>query len=258
MTPNREQQQQPQQQQQQQQPQQRDANEQQSANRSAASTGTATQATNAADARSEGRREPGAGRGDQERAIPTGRERSRSTGVAARGQTSPVYGAGANLTTPFSLMWRIADDMDRLFENFGLGSTGFRPSPLLSSGLERELWSEGSRTAGQAWTPQIEKFRRGDKLVVRADLPGLNKDDVKVEIENGVLSISGERREQHEEDRDGYYRSERSYGQFYRALPMPEGVSDEQCEATFKDGVLEVTLPVPKEPDRRAKQIQIR
>jgi len=248
MTPNREQ-------------QQRDVNEQQSANRSSASTGTATQptqGTNTADARNVGRRESGAGRGDQERAIQTGREGSRSTGVATRGQTSPVYGAGSNLTTPFTLMRRMADDMDRLFENFGLGSTGFRLSPVLSSGLERDLWSAGSRTAEQAWTPQIETFRRGDKLVVRADLPGLDKDDVKVEIENGVLSISGERREQHEEDRDGYYRSERHYGQFYRALPVPEGVSDEQCEATFKDGVLEVTLPAPKEPDRRAKQIQIR
>src|SRR3954469_24281245 len=142
MTPNREQ-------------QQRDVNEQQSANRSSASTGTATQATQAtqatttADARNEGRRESGAGRGDQERAIQTGPEGSRSTGVATRGQTSPVYGAGANLTTPFTLMRRMADDMDRLFENFGLGSTGFQLSPVLSSGLERDLWSAGSRTAEQ-------------------------------------------------------------------------------------------------------------
>jgi HSP20 family protein len=109
-----------------------------------------------------------------------------------------------------------------------------------------------------AWSPQIETFRRGDKLVVRADLPGLKKEDVNVEVDNGMLAISGERREQHEEDRDGFYRSERSYGQFYRALPIPEGVSDAQCEATFKDGVLEVTLPAPKEEQRTAKQIPIR
>ncbi|MFL5606185.1 MAG: Hsp20/alpha crystallin family protein [Gemmatimonadaceae bacterium] len=246
MTPNREQQ------------QQRERNDQQTANRSSTTTGTATQATNTADARNEGRPEAGSSRSDQERAIQAGREGSRSTGVGRRAQTSPVYGAGASLATPFTLMRRMADDMDRLFENFGLGSTGFGLSPVLGTGLERDLWGDGSGAVGQAWTPQIETFRRGDKLVVRADLPGLNKDDVNVEIENGVLSISGERREQHEENRDGYYRSERSYGQFYRALPIPEGVSDEQCEATFKDGVLEVTLPAPKEQARTAKQVPIR
>jgi HSP20 family protein len=243
---------------QQQQQQQRDANQQQSANRSSGTTGTATQSANTTDTRNEGRAE--AGRGDQERAIQTGREGSRSTGVGRRGQTSPVYGSGASLTTPFMLMRRMADDMDRLFENFGLGSTGFGLSPLLGTGSGRDLWGESSssRAVAQSWTPQIETFRRGDKLVVRADLPGLKKDDVKVEIENGVLSISGERRDQYEEDRDGYYRSERSYGQFYRALSLPEGVSDEQCEATFKDGVLEVTLAAPKEEDRKAKQVPIR
>jgi HSP20 family protein len=143
-------------------------------------------------------------------------------------------GAGRGQVSPFSLMRRMADDMDRLFENFGFGQM----------------------TA--AWAPEVETFRRGDKLVVRADLPGLKKDDVKVEIDNGVLAISGERHEQHEENRDDYYRSERSYGQFYRAIPLPEGVSEDQCEASFKDGVLEVSLQAPKEESRRTKQIPVK
>jgi len=109
-----------------------------------------------------------------------------------------------------------------------------------------------------AWVPQIEAFRRGDKLVVRADLPGLKKDDVKVEVDDGILAISGERSEEREENRDDFYRSERNYGQFYRAIPLPEGVTGDQCEATFKDGVLEVTLPAPKQPERKARQIPIR
>jgi len=73
-----------------------------------------------------------------------------------------------------------------------------------------------------------------------------------------VLTISGERSEEQVENRDDYYRTERSYGRFHRALPLPEGVTGESCDATFKDGVLEVTLPLPKQPERKARQIQIR
>ena len=94
--------------------------------------------------------------------------------------------------------------------------------------------------------------------MVRADLPGLNKDDVNVEVDNGVLAISGERRHESQEDRDGFYRSERSYGQFYRSIPLPEGVNPEQCEASFRDGVLDVTLPAPKQETRKARKIQVR
>jgi HSP20 family protein len=148
-------------------------------------------------------------------------------------------------------MRQMAQDMDRLFTSFG-----FAP---MSYGLGDDLWSDRSGgTAQGLWAPQVETFRRGDKLVVRADLPGLRKEDVKVEVEDGVLTISGERREENEEDRGDFYRSERSYGQFYRALQLPEGVGEEQCDATFKDGVLEVSLKAPKETERRAKQIPVR
>ena len=103
----------------------------------------------------------------------------------------------------------------------------------------------------------MEAFRRGENFVVRADLPGMKRDDVTVEVENNVLTISGERTDEHEEHRDGFYRSERSYGQFYRAIPLPEGVNTDQCEATFKDGVLEVSLKVPQQRER-SRQIPIR
>src|SRR5438105_2737203 len=114
-------------------------------------------------------------------------------------------------------MRRMAEDMDRLFGDFGLGSP--------TSGRELATWS-----------PQVETFRRDDQLVVRADLPGMRKEDVKVEIDDGILSISGERCEEHEDDGDDFYRSERHYGQFYRALPLPDGVTGDSCDATFKDG----------------------
>jgi HSP20 family protein len=197
--------------------------------------------------------------GDQERTIQTGREGNRSTGMFRSPATPPVYGADYGRSSALSMMRRITEDMDRLFENFGLSSPGFGLTPAFGSGLGRDLWSDASPMLERAeWTPQIETFKRGDKLVVRADLPGLRKEDVKVEIDNGVLSISGERREQHEGQRGDFYRSERSYGQFYRALTLPEGISDDQCEATFKDGVLEVALTIPKEPEKKAKQVQIR
>lgn len=198
------------------------------------------------------------GRNDEERAIERGREGSRSTSVSRRQQTPPLYGAGQGALSPYSTMRRMADDMDRLFESFGLVRTGLGQLPMLGAGPDGGSWSDLSALEQSAWTPQVEAFRRGDKLVVRADLPGLRKEDVKVEVEDGVLEISGERREEHEEDRDDYYRSERSYGQFYRAIPLPDGVDESRCEASFRDGVLEVTVPAPQQGARRTKQIQVK
>jgi HSP20 family protein len=192
------------------------------------------------------------GRSDRERTMQSRREGSRSTGIARRQQTSPSYGTGRVQATPFITMRRMAEDMDRLLENFGLGRTGF------GTDLDRGIWSGLTNLDQAVWTPQVETFRRGDNFVIRADLPGLKKDDVKVEIEDGVLAISGERREENEEDRDDYYRSERTYGQFYRAIPLPEGVDENKCDASFKDGVLEVTIPAPKHEERKAKTIKVK
>jgi HSP20 family protein len=109
-----------------------------------------------------------------------------------------------------------------------------------------------------SWAPQLETFRQGDKLIVRADLPGLRKEDVNVEVDDGVLTISGHRAEEQVEDRDDFYRSERSYGQFFRSLPLPEGVSGDACEAKFNNGVLEVSLPLPKQQARKARKIDVK
>ena len=193
-------------------------------------------------------------RGDRQRSIERGQEPGRSAGVARR-PSAPVYGSSMS---PFIQMRRMMEDMDRMFERFGFGPSGFGLAPTFGSELDRELWRDASTLDQTMWTPQVETFRRGDKLVVRADLPGLTKDDVRVEVEDGVLTLSGERTEENEENRGDVYRSERSYGRFYRAIPLPEGVTDEQCDATFKDGVLEVTLPAPKQPERKARQIPIR
>jgi HSP20 family protein len=180
---------------------------------------------------------------DRERSIATGRDTPRSSnqGVARRPGGTSLYGLG-----PFSLIRRMTEDMDRLFENLAMGR-GLGAGSGLSSTFDRDTW-----------IPQVETFRRGDKLVVRADLPGLKKEDVDVEINDGVLTISGERCDEREDTRDDFYRTERSYGQFYRAIPLPENVNAESCDATFKDGVLEVNVQLPKQQDVKARKVSIR
>ena len=197
-------------------------------------------------------RESGGSTRDMQRRIQTSNEPVRG-GLTRRGPTTatPYGGAGS----PFSLMRRMAEDMDRIFEDFGFGpSLGIAPLLTPSMGQGRAL----SPMQRGVWAPQLETFRRGENLVVRADLPGLRKEDVNVEVDDGILTISGQRSEEQVEDRDDFYRSERSYGQFFRALPLPEGVSGDACEATFKDGVLEVTLPLPKQPERKARRVEVK
>jgi HSP20 family protein len=161
------------------------------------------------------------------------------------------YAAGLN-ATPFTLIRRMAEDMDRIFHDYGLASA----APALSAAAARNPWHQSS-TYAQSWAPAIETFRRGDRLVIRADLPGLSKNDVKVEVEGSLLSISGERHDEHEEDREDYYRSERAYGRFYRAIPLPDGIQADDCNASFRDGVLEVTLAAPQPGAEARREIRV-
>jgi HSP20 family protein len=201
-------------------------------------------------------REGGGSARETERGIQRTNEPVRG-GATQRGSSTGGYGVAGS---PFSLMRRMAEDMDRIFQDFGFGpSLGI--APLLSGPLGSASLAQGRGTASlqrSMWAPQLETFRRGDQLVVRADLPGLRKEDVNVEIDDGILTISGHRSEEQVDDRDDYYRSERSYGQFYRALPLPDGVSGDACEATFDNGVLEVTLPLPKQEERQARKIDVK
>jgi len=147
-------------------------------------------------------------------------------------------------TTPFAFMRRFGEEMDQLFEDFGFG--GGWLAPILKGQFGDSLW-----------TPQIEMLERNGELVVRADLPGLTKDDVKVELADNAITIEGERKGEHEEKGEGYYRSERSYGKFYRRLPVPEGVNANQANATFNNGVLEITMPAPKHVEQKSRRLEI-
>ena len=122
------------------------------------------------------------GKSDAERSIETGRE-TRNQSATGAPASAPARGTGSRAVT---VMRRMADDMDRLFENFGLGRA-------FGLGAPGGLWRGAAAEDQAAWLPEVETFRRGDKLVVRADLPGLKREDVKAEIDNGMLTISGHR-----------------------------------------------------------------
>jgi HSP20 family protein len=179
-----------------------------------------------------------------------GGERETSQGLSRRAGYEPgalaIPGFGAS---PFSFMRRMMDDLDRLFEEFG-----FRGGEASTGRREMQRRRSAGREA--FWAPDVDVFEREGKLVVRADLPGLSKDDVRVAVQDGVLVIEGERRQEREVERSGTYRAERIYGSFSRVIPLPEGVDPDTAEAHFENGVLEVSLRMSEEK-ARGKRIEI-
>jgi HSP20 family protein len=107
------------------------------------------------------------------------------------------------------------------------------------------------------WIPAMDLVEQGDHYVLRADLPGLSEEDVKVELEDNVLTIAGERKSEHEQRKEGYYRVERASGHFSRSLTLPEGIDPESIQAHFKNGVLEVRVPKPEERKPRRVAISV-
>ena len=154
------------------------------------------------------------------------------TGIARREQP-----ANLRTVTPFSLMRRFSEEMDRLFGDFNFAGG-------LASGFGREF-GRLADLEGSMWLPQVETFERDGQLIVRADLPGLTKDDINVDIADDAIKIRGERRQEKEENDEGYYLTERSYGSFYREIPLPAGVNGDEAKASFQNGVLQITMPAP-------------
>jgi HSP20 family protein len=149
---------------------------------------------------------------------------------------------------PFELFDRISDEMDRTFGRV-LRDIGF-PGGGLSS-------RRAARGGQGIWTPRIEAFQQADKFIVRAELPGLKKDDVQVELTDEALTLRGERRSEQQEEREGVYVTEREYGEFYRVIPLPDGVISESAQATFRDGLLEITLQAPPAEANRGRRLEI-
>lgn len=161
-------------------------------------------------------------------------------GKEARKETAPVKArrdlpARAIPTGPFALMRQLFDDLARMW------------------GDETVPRSRGSI----AFMPDIEVARRGDKLVVKADLPGLTTDDVEVSVIDDVLVITGERRSEHEEMEEGTWSCERSYGSFRREIALPDGVDAGSAEARFDNGVLEISVKIAEDTKARGRKIEI-
>ncbi|MBO0768955.1 MAG: Hsp20/alpha crystallin family protein [Solirubrobacterales bacterium] len=113
-------------------------------------------------------------------------------------------------------------------------------------------------TAGaRRWIPPVDLEENGDNYVLRADLPGLSEDDIKIEFESNVLTISGERKSEQERNERGYHRVERAHGSFSRSLTLPEGVNPDAIQAKFDRGVLEVTVPKPPAEQPRRVSISV-
>jgi len=157
----------------------------------------------------------------------------REKGMARRGEYLP----SRDFFSPFSIMRRFSDEMDRMFSN----AFGF---------------TRGSSYWG-GWTPPVEVRERDGNLEIFAELPGLSRDDVKVECSPEGITIEGEKKQEMEKVEGGIHRSERSYGHFYRTIPMPEGAEVDKAKAEFKDGVLQVRVPLSEQARGKRRQIPI-
>lgn len=130
--------------------------------------------------------------------------------------------------SPFSLLRRFNTDWDRMFE------------------------------AARDFAPPLEIEKKNGSFVVRAEIPGMNKDDIKVQFTEEGLVIEGERKNETKTEKDGYFRTERTYGKFYRCVGLPEGANTEKAQAEYVNGVLQVTLPLAEVKKPQARQIPVK
>jgi HSP20 family protein len=149
---------------------------------------------------------------DEERQIP-----STSETAPVRVNESQEVSRGSRIATPWELMRRMSAELDRLARDQGMGVD---------------------------WIPQVELAQRKDAVVVRVELAGVAPDEVEVTIDNGILTVSGQRQQERREEQDGIVRTERSYGRFARTVPLPDGTDESRATAEFRNGVLEVTVPL--------------
>ena len=134
---------------------------------------------------------------------------------------------------PYGEMRRMQKDMDNLYNTLST--------------------SKGERL--QMWKPLVDIKEQGDKVSIHAELPGVKKEDINIELKDGMLTISGEKRDQKTEKTDKYHRVERSFGKFSRSMAVPKQVTEEQIKANFDNGVLEVSSPRPQE--KQTKRIKV-
>ena len=141
---------------------------------------------------------------------------------------------------PVAELNTIQNEMNRLFNTF----------------FDQPASAGRGGAPSRRWIPAMDLVETADQYVLRADLPGLDDDDVNVQLEDNVLTISGERKAEHDDRQEGYYRLERAFGAFSRSLTLPEGVDADAIAATFDKGVLEIRIPKPEA--RRPRRVEIK
>jgi HSP20 family protein len=142
--------------------------------------------------------------------------------------------------------------METELERFFGERTPFAGWPFFTPPLRRLTELPG------AWAPRADVFEQEGSVVFKAELPGVPKEAIEVTVEDGDLVVRGERKAEEKIEEKDYYRMERTYGSFYRRLPLPEGAKTEEIEATFKDGVLEVRVPKPATAQPAPTKIAVR
>lgn len=139
----------------------------------------------------------------------------------------------------FPQLWDVQNEVNRVFDG---------------------LWGRTSTDEGELrgmWSPAVDIAEGKEELVVSADLPGVNREDIKVHVENNVLTFSGERKQEKKEDGSNYHRLERSYGFFSRSFTLPATVQADRIKASYKDGVLRLALPKIEEAKPRQIKVEV-
>jgi len=182
------------------------------------------------------------GQAMQGEVMQTSNESGQSGAVQMRGGR----GMGRYSRDPFALLDQLTNEMDQIFGSFPF------PRPRFMRG------GTGSMDVPAMWTPEIDVREEGNQLKICADLPGISKDQVKVDVEDGMVTIQGERKEERTEGGDDqrFRRIERRYGSFYRTIPLPEAADTEHAKASMKEGVLEITIPLTQKSQGRRLDVQ--
>ncbi len=176
--------------------------------------------------------------------TPENNEASGQTAGSDEGRNAQPDGYGWT-TSPWDLMKRFSDDVDRIFSSLGFGGRRRGPNWTRPTGSGTQDRTSSRTATGSAWSPSVDISTRGDDLMVCIDLPGLKPEDVEIETADNQLIVRGEQRNetQQGDKEQGYWYTERSYGSFYRSIPLPPGVKAEDAQATLNNGVLQVTIP---------------
>ena len=149
--------------------------------------------------------------------------------------------------------------------------SSFAPFSIMRQGLDEIERSFGAALRGDwdqlrrgwrsprlgDWSPAVEAFQRGNEFVIRADVPGMNRPDLQVEVGDDEVTIHGERRQDRQEEREGVFWTERSYGSFTRVIPLPPGAITDSAKASFNNGVLEIVMQAPSAESRRGRRLDI-